>query len=236
LTESIFLKDNYEFVVFGHQHFLVLLFFTIVGYTLIKYASKSSQELQIKIGNYIAYFISATVLIWTIYKLSSNHFDITNDLPFQLCYFLGLIMPLFTRTRKQLFYDILLFWVFAGTFQAIITPEARNGFPHIHFIYFWIVHSGLIITMLYATFIYKMRPKLKSILISFIALQGYFIFVSIINKFTGANYFYLNAKPNAPSILDYLGEWPNYILMAELLLIPYFLIIYFPFYLSRVKK
>jgi len=145
-------------------------------------------------------------------------------------------MPLFTRTRKQLYYEILLFWIFAGTSQAILTPEMRNGFPHVHFLYFWIVHCGLIITMFYATFIYKMRPKLKSTLISFVALQGYFIFVSLINKFTGANYFYLNAKPNAPSVLDLLGEWPYYILMAELLLIPYFLIIYFPFYLTRVKK
>jgi len=235
LEESIFLKDNHEFVVFGFQHISVLLFFILIGITLIKYASKSSETQQVKIGNYIAYFMSATVIIWTIYKFSSNHFDITNDLPFQLCYFLALVMPLFTRTRKQIYYEILLFWIFAGTFQAILTPEMRNGFPHIHFVYFWVVHCGLIIVMLYATFIYKMRPKLKSIFISFLALQGYFIFVSIINKFTGANYFYLNAKPTAPSILDLLGEWPYYILMAELLLIPYFLIIYFPFYLTRKK-
>ncbi|WP_456377797.1 YwaF family protein [Lutibacter sp.] len=235
MEESIFLKDNYEFVLFGYQHFLAILFFSIIGFSLIKYASKSSFDLQIKIGNYIAYFVSASVIIWTIYKLISGNFDISNDLPFQLCYFLGLIMPLFTRSRKQLYYDILLFWVFAGTFQAILTPGAKNGFPHIHYIYFWIVHCGLLITMLYATFIYKMRPKLKSVFISFIAIQGYFIFVSIINTLTGANYFYLNAKPNAPSLLDFLGEWPYYILMAELILIPYFLIIYLPFYLTRVK-
>jgi len=236
LEDSIFFKENFEFVIFGFQHFLVLLFFTTLGFSLIKYALKSNQEIKIKTGNDIAYFISATVIIWTIYKFFSNQFDITNDLPFQLCYFLGLVMPLFTRTRKQLYYEILLFWIFAGTFQAIVTPEMKNGFPHVHFLYFWIVHCGLIIIMLYATFVYKMRPKLKSTLVSFIALQGYFIFVTIINKITGANYFYLNAKPNAPTVLDFLGEWPYYIIMAELLLIPYFLIIYVPFYLTRVKN
>jgi hypothetical integral membrane protein (TIGR02206 family) len=98
-------------------------------------------------------------------------------------------MPLFTRTRKQLVYDILLFWVFAGTFQAILTPELKNGFPHIHFLYFWIVHRGLIITMFYATFLYKMRPNLKSTLRSFITIQGYFIFALFINKLTGAQLF-----------------------------------------------
>jgi len=231
LEGSVFLKDNYNFVIFSFQHLSVLFFFAFGGFALIKYASKSSQKNQIKIGNYIAYFISAIVLIWTIYKLTSKHFDIAQDLPFQLCYFIALLMPLFTRTRKQLLYDILLFWVFAGTFQAILTPEVKNGFPHIHFIYYWTVHYGLIIMMLYATLIYKMRPSLKSVLISFIAIQGYLIFALFINKLTGGNYLYLNLKPSTLSILDYLGDWPYYILMVELLLIPYFLIIYLPFYI-----
>ena len=236
MEESIFLRDNYNFIVFGNQHISVLLFFAITGFILIKYASKSSLKNQIKIGNYIAYSISATVLIWTVFKFSSKDFDITHDLPFQLCYFVALLMPLFTRTRKQLVYDILLFWIFAGTFQALLTPEMKNGFPHVHFIYYWIVHCGLLITMFYATFIYKMKPNLKSVFKSFIAIQGYFIFSIFINKLTGANYFYLNSKPTTPSLLDYLGEWPYYILMMELLLIPYFLIIYFPFYLTKTKK
>jgi len=47
LEESIFLKDNYEFVVFGYQHISVLLFFAIIGFILIKYGLKSSQEIQV---------------------------------------------------------------------------------------------------------------------------------------------------------------------------------------------
>ncbi len=207
-----------------------------MGYTLIKYALKTSHKNQLRIGNYIGYFISLTVVFWTIYKYSSKNFDITRDLPFHLCYFIALLLPIFTTSRKKIIYDILLFWILAGTVQAIITPELKYGFPHIHFFKFWIVHGGLIIAIFYATFIYKMRPNLKSVLISFIAIQGYFIFAILINKLTGANYFYLNAKPSAPSILDYLGDWPNYIIVAELFLVPYFLLIYVPFYLTNKKK
>ena len=61
------------------------------------------------------------------------------------------------------------------------------------------------------------------------------VLMFIVNKLTGANYFYTNHKPETASALDYLGEWPNYIFVAELIMIPYFLLFYLPFYLSSKK-
>ena len=37
-------------------------------------------------------------------------------------------------------------------------------------------------------------------------------------------------------ILDVFGEWPQYIFVVELIVIPFFLLIYFPFYLTRKKE
>jgi uncharacterized membrane protein YwaF len=58
----------------------------------------------------------------------------------------------------------------------------------------------------------------------------------IINYTLNANYFYLNEKPQSASILDYFGEWPWYILVAQLIIIPYFLLIYLPFYVVEKRK
>jgi hypothetical integral membrane protein (TIGR02206 family) len=66
-------------------------------------------------------------------------------------------------------------------------------------------------------------------------LQVYIVLMLVVNKLTGANYFYTNHKPVGGSALDYLGEWPNYIFVAELIMIPYFLLFYLPFYLSAKK-
>ncbi len=132
-------------------------------------------------------------------------------------------------------YEILVFWIIAGTSQGVITPDILEGFPSFDYFRYWTVHLGLLSIIFYATFVFNMRPKLKSVFKSFFALQIYLIVMMLINYVLNANYFYLNEKPKSASVLDLFGEWPYYIMVAQLFLIPYFLIIYLPFYLANRK-
>lgn len=75
-----------------------------------------------------------------------------------------------------------------------------------------------------------MRPKFKSVFKSFVALQIYVVLIMLTNDVLDANYFYLNEKPESASLLDYFGEWPLYIVVVQLLAIPYFLLIYSSFF------
>lgn len=236
LTDSKFLLDNKDFVLFGNQHLVVVILLFFFGIILILWAQKQSNQTQLKTGFFFAFSLSSTVLIWIFLKIYLNGFDIKNDLPFHLCNFIALFLPLFTIYRKQVIYDILLFWILAGTSHAIITPDLQQGFPNFVFFKYWYVHAGLIIFIFYATFIYKMRPNFKSIFISFLAFQGYLLLMLFINKVTGANYLYTNQKPDGETLLTHLGDWPYYIFMVELFILPYFLIIYLPFHLTRKKQ
>jgi uncharacterized membrane protein YwaF len=58
----------------------------------------------------------------------------------------------------------------------------------------------------------------------------------VINFILKANYFYLNKKPQSVTLLDYFGEWPFYLITTQLIIIPYFLLIYLPFYLSKRRR
>ena len=231
---DFFLKENNNFTPFTLQHAIVALFCICFGFALIVITKKQTNKVQSIIGNVFAFSICFTVLLGTFVHLYKGNFNIQEDLPLHLCSFLALIIPVLSVTKKFVYYEIFFFLILAGTLQSLITPDEYNylNFP---FFRYWFVHAGLVIFMFFATFIYEMRPTLKSIGKSFLGMQAYMLFMFILNYFLGSNYFYTNRKPDAATALDLFGDWPQYIFVVEILVIPYFMLIYLPFYLTRKK-
>jgi hypothetical integral membrane protein (TIGR02206 family) len=232
---DFFLKENNGFTPFSMQHLLVLLFFICFGAILIIYTKKQKERTQTEIGNILAFSIFFTVLLGTVLNMFKDDFNYQEDLPLHLCSLLAILIPSLSLTKKFLYFEIYFFLILAGTFQSIITPDEYN-YLNFSFFRYWFVHAGLIIFMLFAVFIYKMRPTIRSVWKSFLAMQVYLLFTYVVNYFLGSNYFYTNRKPKAATLLDFFGEWPQYIFVVELLTIPFFLVIYAPFYFTRKKN
>jgi len=232
---DFFFGENADFVPFSGQHILISAIVIVFGTILIFWAKKQSEQIQFLTGNIIASSISLTVIFGSILNSYKPDFNYQEDLPLHLCSFLALVIPVLSYTRKYIYYEIFFFLILAGTLQSLITPSDYN-FLNFTFFRYWLVHSGLVLFMLYATFVYKMRPTIKSVFKSFIAMQFYVILMFLINYLLGSNYFYTNRKPEATTLLDVFGEWPQYIFVVELIVIPFFLLIYFPFYLTRKKE
>ena len=231
---DFFLKENNNFIPFSVQHIIVVLFCICFGFALIFITKKQTSKMQSIIGNILAFSICFTVVLGTFIHLYKGNFNVQEDLPLHLCSFLALIIPVLSVTKKFVYYEIFFFLILAGTLQSVITPDEYNylNFP---FFRYWFVHAGLVIFMFFATFIYKMRPTLKSVGKSFLGMQAYMLFMFILNYFLGSNYFFTNRKPDAATALDLFGDWPQYIFVVEILVIPYFMLIYLPFYLTRKK-
>ncbi|WP_298339169.1 TIGR02206 family membrane protein [uncultured Algibacter sp.] len=224
-------------VVIGSlQHIFPIVIAILFSMVFINYAKRLSNSIQQKNALHIfACFVSVIVIVFHANKICLGYYNVSTDLPLYLCSLLGLLIPIFTYYRKFWMYEILVFWIIGGTLQAVITPDIALGFPSFDYFRYWIVHLGLLIIIFYATFVFNMRPKFKSVFKSFLALQVYVVLMVIINKLLEANYFYLNEKPQSASILDYFGEWPWYIIVVQIIIIPLFLLIYLPFYLTRKK-
>lgn len=231
---DFFLKDNNQFIPFSAQHFGVVLFLIFCGVALILWAKKQKEKTQTRVGNLLTISIATTIIFGTFLKIYKGDFNYQEDLPLHLCSFLGLTAPLLSLTKKIVYYEVFFFLILAGTLQSVITPDQYNylNFP---FFRYWFVHAGLVIFMMYATFVYKMRPTLKSVWKSFLGMQVYMLLMFVLNYFLGSNYFYTNRKPDAATLLDLFGDWPQYVFVVELIVIPYFLLIYLPFYLTRKK-
>ncbi len=216
------------------EHLFPILIASFLAVIFIRYSKgKLSKVQQQKAFNLLGFFVSLTIASFHLYLISLGNYNLKTDLPLYLCSLIALLIPIFTHFRNYLMYEILLFWIVAGTLQGVITPDIAEGFPTFDYFRYWVVHLGLLTIIFYATFVFGMRPRFKSIFKSILALQVYVVLMVIINYVLDANYFYLNEKPKSASILDYFGEWPLYIIVGQLILIPYFLIIYLPFHLTK---
>ncbi len=225
-------------VVFGsHQHIAPILIAFVIGFLLIYFAKNTFKEKQkVLLFKALGFLVSSTVIIYHINLMLVTDYDISRDLPLFLCSFMGLVIAIFTYFRNYWMYEILVFWILAGTTQAILTPDISKPFPELEYFRYWIVHLGLVIIILYATIVFKFKPTIKSVFKSIIALQLYIFIIFFVNWILNSNYSYLTRKPEVASALDYLGDWPMYIVYAELIAIPYFLLIYLPFYFINRKN
>ncbi len=246
MREAVFsyLNTFDPFQMFGLEHILGIIIALIVIIALPVYAKRHlNKQMQYKIGMLIGWLVFGNYIIWVGLEIIAGTFDYKVHLPVHLCRFANIMIPLVMVWRSYLAYEILFFWGFSGMLQASITPDIAAGFPHFHYFRFWLGHQGLILALVYATVVYDIRPSFKSLKKSFIALNIFLGFATIVNILMDANYFWICGKPvnqfgeHIPTLLDYLGPWPWYIISAEFVALAHFLLAYSPFYfINRRRK
>jgi len=229
--------------MFGSEHILGIIGALVVIIILPLFAKRYlNKDMQNKIGMLIGWLVFGNYITWIGLEGIAGTFDVKLHLPVHLCRFANLMMPLLMVWRSYFVYEILFFWGFSGMLQASITPDIAAGFPHFHYFRFWVGHQGLILALVYATVVYEIRPTFKSLIKSFIGLNVFLGFAAIVNVLMDANYFWICGKPvnhigeRIPTLLDYLGPWPWYILIAEFVALAHFLLAYSPFYFINKRK
>ena len=222
-----------DFPAFGTEHLLLVILFSMITFVTIYLAKKKwSPGFQKRYIHGVAWSLAVAIVLYTMLRWYVGTFDKQEDLPLFLCNLIALAMPFFTRTLNSRVFEVIYFWILGGTLQALITPDLYHPFPHFIYWKYWYVHFGLVYVVLYTIFIFGQRPYLSSIWKSILWLEVYFVFILIINYLLGSNYCYLNEKPEMGSILDLFGPWPIYILVAQLLLIPVFFLLYLPYFIK----
>jgi len=233
--------DSFE--MFGSQHLWALSISLVLFIAIPIYAKqKLNPSQQDRFGAVIGFLVMGNYIVWVGLELIAGTFDLKLHLPFHLCRFANLIIPFVMLKKNFRVYEVLYFWGFSGMFQAAITPDISQAFPHFHFIRFWIGHNGLILALIYATVVYEMKPTIISLKRAFIGLNAFFLLTIPVNLILDANYFWIRGKPvndlgeHIPSLLDYLGPWPWYILSAEFVALAHFAVAYLPIYFIKKRN
>lgn len=195
-----------------------------------------SERRQIQLGRTMTLILATAVVGWILIRMARGEFDYKTDLPFDVCNMTALLLPFLMWQPRHRVHEILYFWIFGGTLQAILTPHLFEGFPHFTFVKYWLVHGGLIVFAVYATVVFRLFPTWRSLLRAFVGFQFYLVFVFVINLILDSNYVYIMGKPPTASALDYMGDYPWYILSGEVAALFIFAIVFLPVYFATKKK
>lgn len=231
-----FFYTTEPFAPYGMAYFTSIATLFAIGVILIRLGKRGNQDRNQRILKVTASTLSLIIMSWVVIEISLDRFDIKNDLPLIFCNLIALLLPIYTWSRKKWLFDLLYYLILAGAIQSVITPALKQNYPHYEAFKFWIVHGGLIIFILFEVIKGNRRPSLKGVFTTFLFVQLYLLLVIAVNYLLDSNYLFLRAKPTNTSLLDLLGDWPYYLIYMDLLLVPYFLLLYLPMVLANKMK
>lgn len=225
------------FTLFGPSHLAVLALTIALPLLLTRLARRDPSGRTTRVIEWgIAATLGASLIAILIVAARSGPFSAQNALPMHLCEWTAILLVVTLLTRWRLGYELSYFWGLAGTTQAILTPDLAFDFPDIRFLTFFAAHCGVVVGVLFLTLAENLRPVPRSIFRAFLAINIYLVVALVVNALSGANYGYLCAKPAHPSLMDYLGPWPWYILSLEGIALASFALCYAPFFFADRRK
>ncbi|MDP5276457.1 YwaF family protein [Chengkuizengella axinellae] len=228
--------DN-QFVLFSLEHLLSL--FTVIAIILVIYWYRNS--LKKTLLNNLSRGIIITILIISEISLHAwlwwvDEWGFRNALPLHLSSISLLLAALLLWIKSYRLFEFTYFVGIGSALQAMITPDiSLYTFPHFRYVQFFIAHGGIVIANFFMVFVEGFRPTLKSLWRAFFYLNLYTLFIFAFNLFIGSNYMYVSRKPFNPSLIDYLGPWPWYIIPLEIIALVTFFMLYLPFWFLERK-
>ena len=233
-----FFAANYHgqaFELFGVTHLAALGALLLLNLFLIRFRN-SSDGAKTAIRWLLALILLGNEVAWHTWNYVVGKWTIQTMLPLHLCSALVWLGALMLITKSYRIYEFMYFMGIAGAIQALATPDLGiYGFPHFRFFQTFISHGLIVTSAIYMTVVDGFRPTWKSMLRVAIWTNVYALIVFFINSYIGSNYLMINHKPELPSLLDLLPDWPIYILYMELIGVVSVLLLYLPFAVKDLR-
>ena len=151
------------------------------------------------------------MILWLIPPL----FDLRQSLPLHLSDLLRVVAGYALWSRRPWAFALTYYWGLTLNPQAILTPDLSPDIaPVLEIASYWVQHVLVMWAVIYLTWGLGLRPNWRSYRLTLMVTAGWAAVVFVINRILGTNYGYLNGKPGGASLLDLLGDWPWYLLVA----------------------
>ncbi len=238
MITELFARDysGNPFVLFGRDHLISLGVVLVI--ILIVYIFRGGWTER---GKTITRWILCALILlcegsWQLWMWAIGSWTIQGMLPLWLCSITSWTMPLLLIFRNRLYFEWVYFMGIIGAAMALLTPDLMDyGFPHFRYIEFFVLHGTIIISIIFMTVVEKFRPTWRSLPKAVMITNLLWFFCAWVNNQIGSNYLYTRGKLPTPSLLDYLGPHPVYLVWMELIGIALCVLLYLPFVIQDHK-
>ena len=234
--------ETVEFKNFTFAHFLPILLMIGVIFLIYKYRKqlreyKHEEKLRLIFG--FVLIITEMSYFWRLVGVESLNANPVDHLPITICGWAIIFSSFMVVAKSQSLFDIVYFWVFAGSTFGLLTPTVitYTGPTRFRYYQFWLEHTLGFIVIFYMIFVHNFRPNWKSMLKSYLSLVVLAVIAIVANNMLpGANYLYVARPEDTASILDFLPK--NYIvrlILMALVITALFFLIYLPWLIKDIK-
>jgi hypothetical integral membrane protein (TIGR02206 family) len=206
-----------QFSAYGPSHWGVLGLFAVGAAVLVWIGRRQTEPRARRLGRVLG---AVTALIYAAilsYVLIPPTLD---SVPLQLTDLATVVAAYALWSRKQWAYALTYYWGLVLSTQALISPALQSAdFPDYRFLAFWAIHLLVVWAAIYLTWGRGMRPDWRDYRLAVVVTVAWAVVTFTFNTVAGTNYGFLNHKPSTASLLDVMGPWPWYLVVATALVL-----------------
>jgi hypothetical integral membrane protein (TIGR02206 family) len=208
------------FQSFGGQHLLLLGLF-VLGLVGVVLLGRGLDRLD-RPGRFdraFAVVLVVAALSAQAYQLTPGDFDLGSSLPLALCDLAWVAAAWALWTRRRLPAAVTYYWGLTLTVQGILTPSLGQTFPDPRFFAFWALHLLVVWSAAYLSLGLGIGPGWREYRFTVVLSVAWAVVAYAFDVAFDVNYGYLRDKPGSGSLLDPLGPWPVYVVVALAILL-----------------
>lgn len=202
-----------EFTAYGPSHWVVIVVF-VAGAALLVWLGRRQNDRQAqRFGRSMGLVTGAIYAAVLLYSLIP--FAVYRSVPLNLTDLATVIAAYVWWSQRHWAFAITYYWGLVLSAQALISPALQGpDFPHIQYLGFWSIHLLVPWAAIYLTWGRGLRPRWRSYRIALLVTVVWAAVAYTFNSFAGTNYGFVNRKPDTASLLDIMGPWPVYLVVA----------------------
>lgn len=218
----------YSFAPFSIFHLVTTLVCAWVAWLAIRHARRvrgTRGELLVRV-TWAAMTLGGEIgstIVWML----PDRYSRDDSWPLHLCDFAAWLAAFAMLSPLRWPKTLLFFWGLGLSTQGFLTPTVSTGLLSGEYWVFWVQHLGVVGGAVYLAAVNGYRPTLRDLGLAIALTVGLVAFMVWFNIRAATNYMYLgDSLPDKPTVLDFLGPWPQRVVWITLVGILGFVLTY----------